>query len=105
MANAFKNYIAASVTTQTSVYTTPSATQTTVIGLSLANTTAGTATADVQVTSGGTTIYIVKGAPIPVGSSLVPIGGDQKLVLEAADILKVTSDVTVDVSVSVLEIS
>ena len=105
MANAFKNYIAASVTTQTSVYTTPSATQTTVIGLSLANTTAGVATADVQVTSGGTTIYIIKGAPIPVGSSLVPIGGDQKLVLEAADVLKVTSDVTVDVSVSVLEIS
>ncbi len=50
-------------------------------------------------------IYIIKGAPIPVGSSLVPIGGDQKLVLEAADVLKVTSDVTVDVAVSVLEIS
>ncbi len=105
MANTFKNYIAASVTTQTSVYTTPSATQTTVIGLSLANTTAGVATVDIQITSGATTIYLVKGAPIPVGSSLVPIGGDQKLVLEAADILKVTSDVTVDVSVSVLEIS
>jgi len=105
MANAFKNYIAASVTTQTSVYTTPSATQTTVIGLSIANTTAGTATVDVQVTSGATTIYIIKGAPVPVGSSLVPVGGDQKLVLEAADVLKVTSDVAVDVSVSVLEIS
>ena len=105
MANAFKNYIAASVTTQTSVYTVPSATQSTIIGLSLANTTAGTATVNIQITSGGTTIYLVKGAPIPVGSSLVPIGGDQKLVLEAADILKVTSDVTVDVAVSVLEIS
>jgi len=83
----------------------PSSTQSTIIGLSLANTTAGTATVNIQITSGGTTIYLVKGAPIPVGSSLVPIGGDQKLVLEAADILKVTSDVAVDVSVSVLEIS
>lgn len=105
MANAFKNYIAASVTTQTSVYTTPSATQTTVIGLNIANTNASAASVDIQVTSGATTIYIVKGAPIPVGGALVAVGGDQKLVLEAADVLKVTSTVTVDVSVSVLEIS
>lgn len=105
MANAFKNYIAASVTTQTSVYTTPSATQTTVIGLNVANTNASAASVDIQVTSGATTIYIVKGAPIPVGGALVAVGGDQKLVLEAADVLKVTSTVTVDVSVSVLEIS
>lgn len=105
MANAFKNYIAASVTTQTSVYTTPSATQTTVIGLNVANTNATAASVDIQVTSGATTIYIVKGAPIPVGGALVAVGGDQKLVLEAADVLKVTSTVTVDVSVSVLEIS
>lgn len=105
MANAFKNYIAASVTTQTSVYTTPSATQTTVIGLNVANTNASAASVDIQVTSGATTVYILKGAPIPVGGALVAVGGDQKLVLEAADDLKVTSTVTVDVVVSVLEIS
>ena len=105
MANAFKNYIAASVTTQTSVYTTPSATQTTVIGLNVANTSASAASVDIQVTSGATTVYLLKGAPIPVGGALVAVGGDQKLVLEAADVLKVTSTVTVDVTVSVLEIS
>lgn len=105
MANAFKNYIAASVTTQTSVYTTPSATQTTVIGLNIANTNASAASVDIQVTSGATTVYLLKGAPIPVGGALVAVGGDQKLVLEAADVLKVTSTVTVDVTVSVLEIS
>jgi hypothetical protein len=105
MANAFKSYIAASVTTQTSVYTTPSGTQTTVIGLNIANTNASAASVDIQVTSGATTVYILKGAPVPVGGALVAVGGDQKLVLEAADVLKVTSTVTVDVAVSVLEIS
>jgi hypothetical protein len=37
----------------------------------------------------------------------VPIGGDQKVVLEAADILKVASDTasSADVLLSVLEIS
>lgn len=105
MANAFKNYIAASVTTQTSVYTTPSATQTTVIGLNVANTNTSTASVDIQITSGATTVYLVKAAPVPVGGALVAVGGDQKLVLEAADVLKVTSNVTVDVTVSVLEIS
>ena len=39
MANTFKSYLTAGVTTQTTVHTAPSATQTTVIGLSLANTT------------------------------------------------------------------
>jgi hypothetical protein len=105
MANTFKNYIAASVTTQTSVYTAPSATQSTIIGLNVANTNASAASVDIQVTSGATTVYFAKAVPIPVGSSLVAVGGDQKLVLEAADVLKVTSTVTVDVTVSVLEIS
>ncbi len=66
---------------------------------------ASAASVDIQVTSGATTVYFAKAVPIPVGSSLVAVGGDQKLVLEAADVLKVTSTVTVDVTVSVLEIS
>lgn len=105
MANAFKNYASASVTTQTTVYTAPSATQSTIIGMTVANTAASTATISVQVTMGGTTVYLIKNAPVPVGGALVPVGGDQKVVLEAADAIKVTSDQTVDVLVSVLEIS
>jgi len=34
----------------------------------------------------------VKDAPVPVGGSLVVIGGDQKVVMEPGDVLKVTSD-------------
>jgi hypothetical protein len=101
MANAFKNYTSTSVTTETTVLTGPASTETTVIGLSIANTGASVATVDVKLN----TAYVVKSAPVPVGGSLVVVGGDQKLVVEAADTIKVTSDITVDVITSTLEIS
>lgn len=105
MANTFKNYASASVTSQTTVYTAPASTQSTVIGMTLANTANAVATASVEVTIGATTVYVVKDAPIPIGGALVPIGGDQKVVLEAGDAIKVTSSQTVDVLLSALEIS
>lgn len=101
MANNFKSYQSTSVTTEATVLTGPAATETTVIGLSIANTGASAATASVKLN----TAYLVKDAPIPVGGSLVVIGGDQKTVVEATDTLKVSSDVTVDVITSVLEIT
>lgn len=108
MANTFKNYFSKSVgTSAASVYTCPSATQTTVIGLSVGNTTTSPITCDVYVTSGGVDYYMVKTATVPVGGALVPIGGDQKLVLEPADVLKVVSSAasSADVIVSLLEIT
>lgn len=105
MANTFKNYASAGVTSQTTVYTAPALTQSTVIGMTLANTANAVATASVEVTIGATTVYVVKDAPIPIGGALVPIGGDQKVVLEAGDAIKVTSNQTVDVLLSALEIS
>ena len=101
MANTFKSYQSTSVTTEATVLTGPSSTQTTVIGLSIANTGASVATVDVKLN----TAYVVKSAPVPVGGSLVVVGGDQKLVVEATDTIKVTSDITVDVITSTLEIS
>jgi len=52
-------------------------------------------------------VYILKSATIPPGGALVPIGGDQKLVLEAGDYLHVNTSIasSADVVVSVLEIS
>jgi hypothetical protein len=109
MANTFKNYAATGVGTSAStILTGPSATQTTVIGITVANIlTSGPITVDVYATIGGTDYYIVKNAVIPVGGSLVPVGGDQKLVLEATDALKVVSDTasSADVIASVLEIT
>lgn len=101
MANNFKRYTSASVTTEATVHTAPVSTETTVIGLSLANTGASAATASVKLG----TIYVIKDAPIPVGGALVVVGGDQKLVMNAGDLLKVSSDITVDVITSVLEIT
>ena len=57
--------------------------------------------------SGGTTYFMLQSATISNGGALVPIGGDQKLVLEAGDYMQVqTSGAnSADVIVSVLEIS
>lgn len=97
---AFKSFQSTSVTTETTVYTGPASTEVTVIGLSVACTAASPATVSVKLNSA----YIVKDAPVPVGGALVAVGGEQKIVLEATDTLKVSSDQTVDVITSVLEI-
>ena len=95
-------------TADSAVYTCPSATQTTIIGMNLANTTTGSVLANVTLLNDdGDSCFVVKNAPIPNGGSLVAVGGDQKLVMEANDIIKVSSDTTtsVDVSLSILEIT
>ncbi len=108
MANTFKNYLTANVgTTATTVLTGASGAQTTVIGMTVANTTTSSVTASVTLTSGATTVYLVKNATVPAGGSLVPIGGDQKVVVEASDVIQVQSSAatSLDVICSVLEIS
>ena len=110
MPNAFKlqTKLLGNADSSSTVYTCPSSTETTIIGLNLANRLNTGITADVTlVNNDGDNIYIVKSAPIPTGSALVPIGGEQKLVLNASDILKVTSSDSdaIDVALSILEIS
>jgi hypothetical protein len=109
MANTFKNAQSIGVgTSEVSVYTAPSSTTTTIVGLSCANT---TSTSPIKVgirvfdSSASTHAYVVKNAEIFEGGSLVAVGGDQKLVLETSDILKVVSDTgsSVDVIVSYME--
>jgi len=101
MANTFKGIEATGVTAETVVYTGPAATQTTVIGMSVANV-SGTAT---KVSVKKNSAYIVKDAPVPAGGSLVAIGADQKVVVEATDTISVSADNAVDAVLSVLEIS
>ena len=108
MPNTFKNFHSKNVgTSPATTYTCPSATQTTAIGMTVANVSASNITVDVFITAGGTDYYLVKGATVPVGGALVPIGGDQKVVLEATDAIKVQSSAatSADVNLSVLEIS
>ena len=55
----------------------------------------------------GDNVHIVKSAIVPVGSSLVAVGGDQKIVMNASDILRITASQAslADVTLSVLEIT
>jgi hypothetical protein len=109
MANTFKNSITGSIgVTNTTVYTTPAATSTTVIGMSVANVNlTSNISVSATLTSGSSTIYLVKNATVPVGGSIVLIGGEQKLVLTTGNYLSIQSSVasSADVIVSVLEIS
>lgn len=109
MANAFKTVTDTAVgTSPATIYTCPAATETTIIGLNVANILSVSITVDVQLENNdGDNVYIVKSAIVPVGSSLVAAGGDQKIVMNAADILKVTASQAsaADVTLSVLEIS
>jgi hypothetical protein len=108
MANLFKSYPVKDVgTSPSTVYTCPAATQTTLIGLSVANTSASPITADAYVTRSAVDYYLVKDATVAVGGSLVIVGGDQKVVLEPADVLKVETSAaaSADCFASLLEIT
>ena len=108
MANTYKSYTYKNVgTSAASIYTCPSATQTTLIGLSVANTTTSPITSDAYITRSAVNYYLVKGATVPVGGSLVIVGGDQKVVLQPSDILYVVNSAASsgDVHCSLLEIT
>jgi hypothetical protein len=114
MANAFLSETDTGIgTSPATVFTCPSSTQTTIIGLSVANIETSQILVDVQLDASGRTsgaedsVYLVKAAPIPVGGALVVIGGDQKVVMEPGDAIKVTSDTaaSADVVLSHLDIT
>ena len=114
MANAFLSETDTGIgTSAASVFTCPSSTETTIIGLSIANIVTSQITVDVQLDASGRTsgaedsVYLVKDAPVPVGGTLVVVGGDQKVVMEPGDVIKVTSDTasSADVVLSHLDIT
>ena len=112
MANAFKTKTfggaSTAANTDMTIYTCPSSTETTIIGLTIANIATTQITVDVKLENNdGNNVFLIKDAPIPVGSAFVPIGGDQKIVMEASDVLKVQSDTanSADTTLSILEIT
>jgi hypothetical protein len=108
MPNTFTRYLNKDVgTSAASVVTVGAATQTTVIGLSLANTTTAPITVSAYVTVSAVDYYLVRNAVVPVGGSLVVVGGDQKFVMVTGDVLKVISSAaaSADVITSVLNIT
>jgi len=105
MANTFKNYFGKDVASNTTIFTAGGGVQATIIGMSIANITAAPVSCNVFITASGVDYYMVKDASIAVGGALVPVGGDQKLVLEATDAIKCSATSNCDVILSVLEIS
>jgi hypothetical protein len=108
MANTFTSYVNKDVgTSPATVVTVGAATQTTVIGLSCANTTSSPVTASAYITRSGVDYYLIKNATVPVGGALVVVGGDQKVVLTTSDVLKVVASAaaSIDVVTSVLNIT
>ncbi len=124
MANTFRNKTSKGVGTsyfqvgansagasQTGAYAVPSSTETTVIGLSLSNKTTSSVDVDVALsaTMANTTndLSMATSVPIPAGSTLVLVGGDQKLVMETGELVKVKSSAasSIDVIMSLLEIT
>ena len=114
MANSFLSETDTGIgTSAATVFTCPAATEVTIIGLSVANIHTSQILVDVELDASGRTsgaedsVFLVKGAPVPVGGSLVVIGGDQKVVMEPGDVVKVTSDTasSADVVLSHLDIT
>ena len=88
-------------------YTVASATKAVVLGLTISNRSGTTVNADVYINNGNDSFYLVKTAPISAGGALVPIGGDQKLVLQQGDNVIVRSDsaTSLDAIMSIMEIT
>ena len=114
MANSFLSETQSSIgAASVTVLTCPASTQTTVIGLSVANRATSQIKVSVQLeahlrTSGAEdNVYLVKDAPVPVGGALVVVGGDQKVVMEPGDKITVSSDTasSADVVLSHLDIT
>ena len=75
------------------------------IGINIANVTTSQILMDVFINDGSNDYYIIKDAPIPVGSTLQVLDGGAKVVMQASDVLKVQSDtaLSADVWVSVVD--
>ncbi len=119
MANTFKVVTFAaepnSAGTPYTIYTTPSSTTTVIIGLVLANIHTAQVTTEVEIvsdTSGGGRAatngvsFLIKDAPIPVGSSLEVLNGG-KVILETTDAIRVDCSVADKLSgtLSIMEIT
>jgi len=108
MANTFTRYVAKNVgTTPVVLVTAGASTQTTAIGLTLANTTSSPITVSAYITASATNYYLINNATVPVGGSLALFGSDGKVVLNTGDAFTVVSSAatSADAVLSVLQIT
>ena len=116
MANTFKiktnAAMPATAGTPLTLYTCPGSTSTVVLGLLLCNIDSSQRTVDVKIesdtndTENNETVFLVKDAPVPAGSTLELLAGN-KVVLQATDVMKIDCDVAakIDATLSIMEIT
>ena len=104
MAQNFRRYTSNDVGTSAATLFTANSFDT-VVGISVANVTTSAVNASVYINDGSNDIYLVKNAPIPVGSALQVVDGGAKFVVQNTDALKVVSDTasSLDVWVSTVD--
>lgn len=110
MANTFKRKLSRAVgatPTQVGSYAVGLGTTTIVVGLTVTNTSGSAISANVYINDGSANTSLVVSGPISSGSSLVLVGGDQKVVLETNDSVYVQSSAasSIDVVMSIMEIT
>ena len=110
MATAFKNKLATGLgTSPTTVVTTSATANTTVIGLSLTNTTSGIVQVSIRLTDtvSSTSAYFINNVTIPPNVSLRVVTGGEKLILSVSTNVIITSNVdnSLDLVMSWVEIS
>ena len=110
MANTFKRKLSRNIgttATQVGTYAVGSGVTTVVNGLTVTNTSGSAISANVFLNDGAANTSILTNAPVSSGSSLVVVGGDQKVVLETGDSIYVQSSAasSVDVVMSIMEIN
>ena len=104
MAQNFRRYTSNDVGTSAATLFTANSYDT-VVGISVANVTTSAVNASVYINDGTNDIYLIKDAPIPVGSALQVLDGGAKFVVQNNDALKVVSDTasSLDVWVSTVD--
>ena len=110
MANTFARKLSRDVgntATQIGTYQVPGGTTAVVIGLTVTNITGSAITANVFINDQTANTRLLVNAPVSSGSSLIVVGGDQKLVLQTGDSIYVQGSAasSVDAVMSILEIT
>jgi hypothetical protein len=110
MANTFYRKLSRNVGTSLTAiggYTVAADTTAVIVGLTVCNTSGATVAVDITVNDGTNEHYVVKAAPISAGGALVPIGGEQKIILAEGDSVKIKSDSasSLDAVLSIMEIT
>jgi hypothetical protein len=112
MANTFKSVTSGSIgTVLTNVYTCPVSTTAIILGASISNTHTNPIGGSIKLAKSGSSagaddVFVVKAAPLPVGSTVEVMSGN-KVILQDADILQFQSDTagSMDTIISLLEIT